>query len=61
MTCRGCGCTDEFACPGGCFWIAPGLCSACAAAAAISANAELVLVPPPAGSIDSSEDLGAAA
>jgi hypothetical protein len=29
-TCRVCGCTDKKACPGGCFWIEPDLCSACA-------------------------------
>lgn len=28
-TCRVCGCTDERACPGGCYWAAPGLCSSC--------------------------------
>lgn len=28
-TCRACGCTDDFACPGGCLWIEPGLCSNC--------------------------------
>jgi hypothetical protein len=28
--CRVCGCTDDMACPGGCFWIEPNLCSACA-------------------------------
>jgi hypothetical protein len=28
--CLMCGCSDEEACPGGCFWVAPGLCSACA-------------------------------
>lgn len=28
--CRGCGCTDARACPGGCYWAAPGLCSRCA-------------------------------
>lgn len=27
--CRKCGCTEEFACEGGCSWIAPDLCSAC--------------------------------
>lgn len=27
--CRGCGCTDLFACPGGCDWVEPDLCSAC--------------------------------
>jgi hypothetical protein len=29
--CRGCGCTDERACPGGCFWVGRGLCSRCVA------------------------------
>lgn len=28
-TCRICGCTDERACPGGCTWVGPDLCSAC--------------------------------
>jgi len=27
--CRVCGCTDANACPGGCSWVAPDLCSAC--------------------------------
>ena len=27
--CRICGCTDDRACPGGCSWAAPGLCSSC--------------------------------
>lgn len=27
--CHGCGCTDSCACPGGCSWVAPNLCSAC--------------------------------
>lgn len=27
--CRVCGCTDLNACPGGCFWVAPDLCSVC--------------------------------
>jgi hypothetical protein len=27
--CRVCGCTDDCACPGQCFWIEEGLCSAC--------------------------------
>lgn len=32
-TCRGCGCTDEDACPPGCWWVDAGhtLCSTCAA------------------------------
>jgi hypothetical protein len=29
--CRGCGCTTDRACPGGCRWVQPDLCSACAA------------------------------
>ncbi|MBF6560506.1 MAG: hypothetical protein IVW56_09465 [Candidatus Binataceae bacterium] len=32
--CRICGCTDERTCAGGCHWVAPGLCSRCAGAAA---------------------------
>lgn len=28
--CRKCGCTYYMACAGGCFWVAPDLCSACA-------------------------------
>lgn len=27
--CRVCGCTDDRACPGGCSWVEPDLCSAC--------------------------------
>lgn len=28
--CCECGCTDALACPGGCSWVRPDLCSACA-------------------------------
>jgi len=28
--CRVCGCTNERACPGGCIWAEPNLCSRCA-------------------------------
>lgn len=28
-TCRVCGCTDESACPTGCWWVEPDLCSRC--------------------------------
>lgn len=28
--CRLCGCTDDHACPAGCYWVEPNLCSACA-------------------------------
>lgn len=28
--CRVCGCTDFLPCPGGCAWVEPDLCSACA-------------------------------
>jgi len=34
--CEICGCTEEEACPGGCWWVAPGLCSACAEVAQLS-------------------------
>jgi len=27
--CRECGCTDSHACPGGCYWVEPDLCSRC--------------------------------
>jgi hypothetical protein len=30
--CRVCGCTDDRACPGGCWWAAEDLCSACVGA-----------------------------
>lgn len=29
-TCRVCGCTDDRACPGGCYWVEEDLCSECA-------------------------------
>ena len=29
MRCYGCGCTDDRACPGGCSWVKPRVCSAC--------------------------------
>lgn len=29
-TCRHCGCTDDQACPQGCSWVEPDLCSSCA-------------------------------
>jgi hypothetical protein len=29
LTCVICGCTDDHAYPEGCFWVAPGVCSAC--------------------------------
>lgn len=28
--CRQCGCTDDRACEGGCYWVEEDLCSACA-------------------------------
>lgn len=31
--CRVCGCTDDRACEGGCYWVADDICSACAVAA----------------------------
>ena len=32
--CLVCGCSDDDACPGGCYWVGPALCSACAGASA---------------------------
>lgn len=29
MKCDFCGCTDNSACPGGCRWVVPGICSQC--------------------------------
>lgn len=29
MICIICRCTDDYACPGGCWWVAPNLCSRC--------------------------------
>jgi hypothetical protein len=40
--CRECGCTDERACPGGCSWVEPDLCSACVEAAGDDAGGELL-------------------
>lgn len=31
LICRICGCTEENACPDGCFWVETDLCSKCAA------------------------------
>lgn len=39
--CKVCGCTDHFACAGGCAWYAPGLCSKCAPATLTLANMEV--------------------
>jgi len=36
MKCRICGCTDERACPGGCFWVGKDLCSRCVVMAELS-------------------------
>jgi hypothetical protein len=45
--CRYCGCTDNQACPGGCYWIRPNICSACSGRAGIVCNE----VPKPDGPI----------
>lgn len=29
LMCIGCGCTEDRACRGGCFWVQPGICSSC--------------------------------
>lgn len=36
-SCRVCGCTDENACEGGCWWVEDDLCSSCAIAEGASA------------------------
>ncbi len=36
--CRVCGCTDNNACPGGCYWVEDDLCSKCAAKEATDEN-----------------------
>jgi hypothetical protein len=33
--CRVCGCTDEWGCPGGCYWVEPDLCSDCVGVRAV--------------------------
>ncbi len=33
--CRVCGCTEDAACPGGCFWVEYDLCSACVIAGTV--------------------------
>lgn len=38
--CRVCGCTDDNACEGGCYWVEENLCSACADKAAIPSARE---------------------
>lgn len=35
-TCRVCGCTDDFGCIEGCWWVEPGLCSRCDGETAVS-------------------------
>lgn len=39
--CQLCGCSDERACPGGCYWVLPGLCSQCVYGAILEATAGL--------------------
>jgi hypothetical protein len=41
--CRCCGCTDAQACPGGCSWVDPDLCSQCARAGHVARAPALVL------------------
>lgn len=36
--CRVCGCTDQHACAGGCYWVEPDLCSACAYRVEVGVN-----------------------
>lgn len=42
--CRLCGCTDDRACPGGCYWVTAELCSACASSCVALAD-EVDLYP----------------
>lgn len=42
--CRVCSCTDLQACPGGCSWAGPDLCSSCAAAAGAAADSTMAVV-----------------
>lgn len=35
-TCRGCGCTDDRACEGGCYWVSDEVCSSCTAMGGLS-------------------------
>ncbi|PZS93767.1 helix-turn-helix domain-containing protein [Stenotrophomonas maltophilia] len=42
--CRVCSCTDLQACPGGCSWAGPDLCSGCAAAAGPNAESAMAVV-----------------
>ncbi|WP_449240565.1 hypothetical protein [Desulfoscipio gibsoniae] len=44
-TCRVCGCTDDNACPGGCWWVEPDLCSRCAEMPTQERNTESELTP----------------
>ena len=39
QSCRQCGCTDLHACPGGCGWAGPGLCTTCARVAGLPLGA----------------------
>lgn len=47
--CGLCGCTDELACPGGCSWVAPDLCSKCLPVAYGAARAALAASQPAGG------------
>jgi hypothetical protein len=42
MACQVCGCTDDKACPGGCYWVLdnPPLCSACVTEEDLAASEE---------------------
>lgn len=42
--CRVCSCTDLQACPGGCSWVGPDLCSSCATAAGAGAEGTMAVV-----------------
>lgn len=50
MKCKHCGCTDDQACPGGCHWVAPEVCSACGPAK-LTRKAEVLEVLKAGGAI----------
>lgn len=53
LACSACGCTDDNACPGGCYWVSldPPLCSACAEVAADIAEMHRQQHSAPAGGL----------
>jgi ParB/RepB/Spo0J family partition protein len=54
--CRRCGCTDSMACPGGCSWAEPDLCSTCKARETVPAKGRRKVVGKDAASGERGED-----